>query len=272
MMIFKSMPRKKKSKIYFGLSTQNAIIEYNNTTDPIKRSKIYKEKIQYPFEKLAENVLNTYGFSHFDDSPDDIKREVVSNLIEKIDKYDVELGRAFSYFTVIARNYLMLNDMKNYKRYQKVSTISEMPEHWDVENDFYDEELANDYLEFKDLIIGFWEENISTIFIKKREIDIAYSILELIKRSQYIENFNKKALYIYIREMTGCKTHNLTKVVNVMKFYHKRLSNSFFEHGHIKNVKIVELNSIAKYIDYEYDDYIDEYEFGNNEYNYTDYD
>ncbi len=266
------MARKKKSKIYFGINAQNAIIEYNNTTDPIKKSRIYAERIQYPFEKLAENVLNTYGFSHFDDSPDDIKREVVSNLIEKIDKYDVTQGRAFSYFTVIARNYLMLNDMKNYKRYQKVSTISEMPESWDVENGFYDEELANDYLEFKELLIEFWDKNIPIIFTKKREIDIAYSILELIKRSQYIENFNKKALYIYIREMTGCKTHNLTKVVNIMKFYYKKLSNHFFEHGHIDNVKIVELNNIAKFIDSEYEDYIDEYEFGKDEYKFIDYD
>ena len=60
------MPRKKKSKIYFGSSAQEAIVEYNSTTDPVLRNKIYKERIQYPFEKLAENILNTFKFSYFD--------------------------------------------------------------------------------------------------------------------------------------------------------------------------------------------------------------
>jgi hypothetical protein len=256
------MARKKKSKIYFGSAAQVAIIEYNNTTDPILKSKIYAERIQYPFEKLAENVLNTYGFSHFDDHPDDIKREVVSNLIEKIDKYDESLGRAFSYFTVIAKNYLMLNDMKNYKRYQKVSNISEMPESWDVDDGFYDKEVGADYLEFKRLLVNFWDKNIPMIFIKKREIDIAYAVLELIKKSDSIENFNKKALYIYIREMTGCKTHNLTKVVNVMKYYYKILANQFFEYGHISKIEIKELSKLSEFIKDE-DDYYDEYDFGN---------
>jgi hypothetical protein len=251
------MKRRKKSKIYFGSSAQNAIIEYNNTTDPILKSKIYQERIQFPFEKLAENVLNTYGFTHFDDHPDDIKREVVSNLIEKIDKYDELQGRAFSYFTVIAKNYLLLNDIKNYKRYQKVSNISEMPENWDVENDFYDQELGTDYLQFKSLLIEFWEKNIPIVFRKPKEIDIAYAVLELIRRSNQIENFNKKALYIYIREMTGCKTHNLTKVVNVMKIYYKQLANCFFEHGHIDNVDIDELGKLSEFIEPD-KDYYDE--------------
>ena len=49
-------PRKKKSKIYFGSAAQEAIIEYNASNDPKERNKIYKERIQYPFEKLAENT------------------------------------------------------------------------------------------------------------------------------------------------------------------------------------------------------------------------
>ena len=47
-------PRKKKSKIYFGKPAQDAIVEYNNTDDLELKNKIYKERIKYPFEKLAE--------------------------------------------------------------------------------------------------------------------------------------------------------------------------------------------------------------------------
>ena len=55
--------RKPKDKVYFGTPAQDAIVEYNKTKDPAKRSKIYEERIKYPFEKLAENVINTFKFN-----------------------------------------------------------------------------------------------------------------------------------------------------------------------------------------------------------------
>jgi hypothetical protein len=54
--------RKPKDKIYFGTPAQDAIVEYNKTKDPSKRSRIYEERIKYPFEKLAENEINTFKF------------------------------------------------------------------------------------------------------------------------------------------------------------------------------------------------------------------
>ena len=68
-------PRKKKSKIYFGTPAQEAIIEYNASTDPKERNQIYKERIQFPFEKLAENILNTFKFSYFDVSRKMLRRK-----------------------------------------------------------------------------------------------------------------------------------------------------------------------------------------------------
>ena len=76
--------RRKKSKIYFGAPAQEAIIEYNKCKDPAKRSIIYQERIKYPFEKLAENVINTFKFSYFDVSKKDIQTEVVSTMVEKM--------------------------------------------------------------------------------------------------------------------------------------------------------------------------------------------
>ena len=59
-------PRKKKSKIYFGSPAQEAIVEYNASTDSELRSKIYEDGIKYPFEKLAENEINvTTNYSYF---------------------------------------------------------------------------------------------------------------------------------------------------------------------------------------------------------------
>ena len=227
-------PRRKKSKIYFGTPAQEAIVEYNKCKDPIKRSKIYEERIKYPFEKLAENILNTFQFSYFDVSKEDVQAEVVSMMIQKIHMYKPDKGRAFSYFSIVAKNYLILINNGNYKRYKKTDLLSQMPETWNPENDFYKEQQGDEFSEFKDLMLEYWDKNLTKVFTKKRDIQIADAILELFRRSQYIENFNKKHLYLLIREMTDCKTHYITKVVNVMKEHQKKMLNDYLDYGELR--------------------------------------
>lgn len=223
--------RKPKDKIYFGTPAQDAIVEYNKTKDPIKRSKIYEERIKYPFEKLAENVLNTFKFSYFDVPKKDIQMEVVSTMVEKMHMYKEGKGRAFSYFTIIAKNHLILKNNGNFKRWKQNALISDMPESWNPENDFYETEEATEFREFNDIMLEYWDKHLATVFNKKRDIQIADAVLELFRRSQYIENFNKKHLYLLIREMTDCKTHYITKVVNIMKQHQKKMLNEYLENG-----------------------------------------
>jgi hypothetical protein len=225
------MPRKAKSKVYFTKDTEDSIIEYNKSDSPSLRNKIYKENIKYPFEKLAENILNTFKFSYFDVPKSDIQHEVVSTLIEKIHMYQEGKGKAFSYFSIVAKNYLILKNNNNYKRFKKTALISEMPENWNPENGFYDEQMGDEHMEFRDLMISYWDTNLTKIFTKKRDIQIADAIIELFRRSQYVENFNKKHLYLLIREMTDCKTHYITKVVNEMKIHQTRLINDYLDDG-----------------------------------------
>jgi hypothetical protein len=229
----KSMPRKRKKRMYFTQETEDAIVAYNKSTDQRFKNKIYEEKIQYAFDKLAENVLNTFKFSYFDVPKEDVQLEVVSQLIEKIHMFKEGKGKAFSYFSIIAKNYLILNNNKNYKRYKKTALLSQMPETWNPENDFHEMEQGDEYNEFKELMLEYWDNNLTSVFTKKRDIQIADAILELFRRSQYVENFNKKHLYLLIREMTDCKTHYITKVVNVMKVHQKRILNEYLEHGSV---------------------------------------
>ena len=229
--------RKPKSKIYFGAPAQEAIVEYNKTKDPIKRSIIYEDRIKYPFEKLAENVINTFKFSYFDVPKKDIQTEVVSTMVEKMHMYKEGKGRAFSYFTIIAKNHLILKNNGNYKRWKQNALISEMPETWNPENDYYEVEEAGEFREFKDIMLAYWDKNLSKVFSKKRDIQIADAVLELFRRSENIENFNKKHLYLLIREMTDCKTHYITKVVNEMKEHQKKMLNDYLEHGQFSDIQ-----------------------------------
>ena len=243
--------RRKKSKIYFGTPAQEAIIEYNKSKDFEERSKIYEERIKYPFEKLAENVMNTFKFSYFDVPKIDVQMEVVSTMVEKMHMFKEGKGRAFSYFTIIAKNHLILKNNGNYKRWKQNSLLSQMPQTWNPQNDHYEAEEKNEFKEFKEIMLGYWDRNLTTVFSKKRDIQIADAILELFRRSEHIENFNKKHLYLLIREMTDCKTHYITKVVNTMKQHQKRLLNQYLEHGHIEETKDTFFDS-NKYIDEEY--------------------
>jgi len=230
-------PRKKKSKIYFGTPAQEAIIEYNNSKDPVERSKIYEERIKYPFEKLAENVLNTFKFTYFEVPKKDIQTEVVSTMVEKIHMFKPGKGRAFSYFTIIAKNHLILKNNGNYKRWKQNALLSQMPETWNPENDFYEVEENTEFKEFKDIMLEYWDRNLTVVFNKKRDIQIADAVLELFRRSEHIENFNKKHLYLLIREMTDCKTHYITKVVNVMKQHQKKMLNEYLETGQFNDIQ-----------------------------------
>ena len=227
------MPRKKKSKQYFTLDAEEAIIAYNKSTSERERNDLYKTRIQYPFEKLAENILNTFKFSYFDVSKQDVQMEVISNLIEKIHMFQEGKGKAFSYFSIVAKNYLILKNNGNYKRFKKTALLSEMPESWNPSDNFYEAEFGAELNEFKELMLKYWDINLTRVFTKKRDIQIADAVLELFRRSQHIENFNKKHLYLLIREMTDCKTHYITKVVNEMKKHQTQMLNDYFDKGMI---------------------------------------
>jgi len=222
----------KNKKIYFGLDVQDAIVRYNQSESPSKKNKIYQEEIHYAFDKLAENIINTFKFSYFDAPFVDVKAEVVSFLVMNMHKYDHTKGsKAFSYFSVVAKNYLILHNNNNYKKLKshddisvlEYSPISDTKKH-------YLEDLTEE-------IIIYFEDNIPHMFKKRKDIAVAYSIIELFKRRDDIENFNKKSLYILIREMTNVNTSHITKVVNVFKKKYKSILNEFEETGTISDDK-----------------------------------
>ena len=228
------MGRKKKDTRYFTEDTERAIIAFNKSTNQAERDKLYAEHIHYSFYKLAENVLNTWGFTYFDDDKEDIKFEVISFLLEKIHKFEEGKGKAFSYFTIAARNYLILNNNSNYKRFKATAQISEMPESWDLENDFKQTTHNEEFKKFNERMLEYWDVNLNREFTKKRDIQIADAVLELFRRAEFIESFNKKSLYLLVREMTGYKTHYITKVVSKMKETQLKLYYQFLDEGDIK--------------------------------------
>jgi hypothetical protein len=186
------------------------------------REMIFIQYIAYPLDKMAENIINTFKFPYVHHSFDDIKKQVVSFLVTNLHKYSSEKGKAFSYFSIIAKNYLIYHNNNGYKEEKRSFSIHEDAE--EVGSDMLisslesvNEHEHDDVKEFVKLMVDYWEGNVHRHFKKRRDIDIANAVVELFRRVDTIENFNKKALYLMIREITDCKTGYITKVVNKMR-------------------------------------------------------
>ena len=231
------MPRKAKKgspRYYFNQGTEDAIIRHNKEQRPFMRERIYNEHIRTPFEKLAENIIHTFKFYYFDVPSEDVKHEVVSFLYMNIHKFTEGKGKAFSYFSIVAKNYLILHNNNNYKRMKQ----HDGEEVTDYKRDPITEMRGIDTKSMKSeyivLLADYWRNNLTTVFKRKKDLDVANAVVELIDMRDNIENFNKKALYILIREMTGSNTQHITRVINVTKKHHFNLHKKFLATGSVE--------------------------------------
>ena len=172
----------------------------------------------------------------------DVQKETVAHLVSNIQKFDVSKGKAFAYFSIIAKHYLIALNNSTYKRRNQHVEISEEHDEHTVQLQSEDKHYKNEEMkEFMRLMIQFWENNIGKIFTKQRDLDIANGVIELFRNTQNISMFNKKALYLYIREISNCKTQQITKVINKMKQYQTNISRSYVNNGIINTENYIKL-------------------------------
>tara|TARA_R110000803_G_scaffold81546_2_gene147499 strand:+ start:1013 stop:1741 length:729 start_codon:yes stop_codon:yes gene_type:complete len=236
--ILKSTNKKKrrpKSKNYFTQETEDAIVLYNGTSDSEVRSKIYEDKIHYPFFKLTQNIIHTFKFYHTEvDNLEHLQHEIIVFLLSKIHLFDPSRGsKAYSYFGTIVKRWCILYNDKNYKKKLKSVPVGELEKDdnhsYDLETTNSDERLSK----FMDEYVGHVSENIYTLFPKSFDARIADSILELFRKRESIDVFNKKALYIYIHEMIPeVKTPKITKIAKQLYAIFKKHYVFYLENGY----------------------------------------
>ena len=198
------------------------------------RERIYNEHIRTPFEKLAENIIHTFKFYYFDVPSDDVKHEVVSFLYMNMHKFTEGKGKAFSYFSIVAKNYLILHNNNNYKRMKQHDSEEVTDYKRDPVTEMRNKDFNSSQVEYLKTLGEYWKNNLTTVFKRKKDLDVANAVVELIDMRDKIENFNKKALYILIREMTGSNTQHITRVINVMKKHHNQLHKNFLATGSVE--------------------------------------
>ena len=229
------VPKKRVSKNYFTQETEDAIVLYNNTADPAVRSKIYEDKIHYAFFKLTQNIIHTFKFYHTDvDDLEHLQHEIIIFLLSKIHLFDPSKGaKAYSYFGTIVKRWCILYNEKTYKsKINKVPVdeLSKDDSHsYNLEPSNTNDKLSN----FMDEYVEFVSLNIYEIFSKEYDAKIADAILELFRKRESIDVFNKKALYIYIHEMIpDAKTPKITKIAGVLYEVFKKNYLFYLEQGY----------------------------------------
>ena len=229
--------RRKKSRNYFTQETEDAIVLYNNTQDPEVRSKIYQREIHFAFFKLTQNIIHTFKFYHTEVSNlEHLQHEIITFLLSKIHLFDPTRGaKAYSYFGTIVKRWLILYNTKNYnKKIKKVDVdvlTSENSTYTYTQDSGSHKDDLNKYI---DIFVKHVSDNIYELFPKKNDAQIVDAILELFRKRENLEVFNKKALYIYIREMVEVKTPKITKIADKLHNIFKSQYVFYLENGYTK--------------------------------------
>lgn len=224
---------------YFTEKTEWAIVEYNNAVDVEKKDELFRKYIEFPFFKLAENIIYTYKFRNLPLDPSELKGDVVSFLITKIDKFDPTRGKkAFSFFGKVAKNYLIYLSNKNAKynekhikidkltNYQKNSVLYEVDKKLDKSEH---EESARIAKELNEKLILYLETNITTLFKKQEDRIIVWGLLKILKNHRdLVEKYNKKLLYLLIREYSSQDTPRISRVVNKIKKMYIHIKDQYY--------------------------------------------
>jgi hypothetical protein len=226
----------KQSILYFTQETEDAIIQYLVTEDEIERNKIYNEKIDYAFHKLAENIIHTFKFYYTEvNTINELKHEVVCVLLEKLSKYKQGKGKAYSYFGTIAKRYLIVYNTNNYKKLKGKATLLEVDEDKNITDNLiktYDVDFDPEESRLINIYINHIDTNLFKIFPKQKEAKVADAIMELFRKRENIDVLSKKAIYIYIREITDSPTPVITKVIKTLKEIYIKINNKYQEHGY----------------------------------------
>ena len=228
--------KKKKSNRYWTKITEGSISAYNRSSENmVLKEKIYRRFIFPAFMKLSENLINKMKCEYIDSSLKDLQTDLVTYLTIRLDKFNPNAGRAYSYYTRTSFNYLIAENQKGYAKLKKESEPINIDEQRNVMTEMHNTEMAETLKYFMDAYVEYCYNNINSIFTNQTDIHVADSILHIFEDRENIEQFNKKALYVFIRERTGLETNNITKVIKVLKHIY---STKFLEYEQTEFVNL----------------------------------
>lgn len=226
---YKNPPRRSKntSNFYFTDDTHAAIVEYQIVEDQAKRNKLYISRIMPAFEKLVENLINIHKFSSVDDSFEEIKSDCMSFLFETIHKFDPNRGtKAFSYFNVCAKRWLIIRTKMRMQKVKKIISLDENHESSILEekhvessvSDCSQDSLLERRATAQSIIDMLYEVRLEVS--NKNDVKCINAIITVFEKIDELDILNKRALVLYIREITGLSLKEINKsLATIIKLY-----------------------------------------------------
>lgn len=244
-MIEKAAKTPRKSNMYFTKMHQDAIVEYVKCSDNKKKNEIYKHIIEPVFRELISKIVYTFKFTSLPNI-DDLKNDCAVHLVTVLANFDESLGnKAFSYFSIVTKNWFIGENKKNLVRLQKeVSYDTHIPVNDSdvgmVQHGIsrtFDEELvtSNGYFEKKE-ISEFWgnlrEEMdywLSCKETNEQEAKTIKAIFVVLDNLSELEVCTKKMFYHNIRELTGMNSKQVVSNLNKIRKKYKVWKKEFDE-------------------------------------------
>jgi len=223
------MPEEKKKKTrrprknqYFTKVHEDAIIKYSSTSDNKIRTELYIKYIGPVFNEMVDKIVYTYKFTTLPNI-DPLKEECKIWLTTILDKFDPSTGsKAFSYFSVITKNWFIHKVKKNSKKTKSEITYDEVSP--SIESTYL--AVENQYMSAREKFEFMFHlnkemENWTSLKLKDNERKVLEAVKLLMASAEEIEIFNKKAIYLYIRELTGLNTKQIVNNLNKIRARYK---------------------------------------------------
>tara|TARA_A100001011_G_scaffold287051_1_gene297903 strand:+ start:159 stop:851 length:693 start_codon:yes stop_codon:yes gene_type:complete len=214
--------RKKRTKNnYFTKVHEDAIVKYASSSSRQEKSELYMKLIQPAFDEMVNKIIFTYKFNNLPNI-DYLRDDCKIWLTTILDKYDPNKGsKAFSYFSVVTKNWFIHKVKKNSKQLRRESSYEEIVSRGGSDSLGTSSNVADYATQREEL--EFWSslleqiEKWDTGNLKTNEKSVLQAVKVLLTNVDDIEIFNKKAVYLYLRELTGLNTKQVVNNLNKLR-------------------------------------------------------
>ena len=203
---------------YWGEDQESAVVEFNTNADMDEKHKVFVDVIEPAFRKLVENIYYTYNFNKILWDREQIEHEVMTHLYEKLSKFDISKNKkSFSYFGTITKNWMIqrCNADKN-KRFIDDDNQDIIVQNISI-HAYEEHEVVRHNEEFINEIIDDFDDWGGKDNYTRDDFAVLEIVNDILKNYERFNIYNKKQLYVYIREATDLPSRKITKSLKKIK-------------------------------------------------------
>ncbi len=211
-------PRTKR--LYFTQVHEDAIIEYNNITDFKRKTELYETLIHPALDEMVDKIVYTYKFTSLPNIAE-LQSDCKVMLVTILHKFDPSKGsKAFSYFSVITKNWFIAQVKKNAKKNKREVSLENYLSMDKIggtelyaDDEYYELKEREEFMKLLKEEIQSWD----SVSMRPNEKKVYEAIKTLLDNADKLEIFNKKAIYLYLREITGLNTKQIVAQLSKMR-------------------------------------------------------